>query len=219
MTAPLTIDYYTDILCVWAWIAQRRVEELHQHWGERVVIRPRYVDVFGDVDGRIGRQWGERGGYAGYAAHVLEAAQPFEDAPVNPDVWHRVRPVTSLNAHLVLKAVTRLQGDAQAARLALRLRRAFFVEGEDIGRLPRVRELALEAGTAASALDAEIASGRAQAALMADYQQAHQEQIQGSPSWVLNQGRQKLYGNVGYRVLHANVEELIRRPPQEASWC
>ena len=28
MNQPLVIDYYTDILCVWAWVAQRRIEEL-----------------------------------------------------------------------------------------------------------------------------------------------------------------------------------------------
>ena len=27
-TPPIVIDYYTDVLCVWAWIAQRRIDEL-----------------------------------------------------------------------------------------------------------------------------------------------------------------------------------------------
>jgi CubicO group peptidase (beta-lactamase class C family) len=43
--------------------------------------------------------------------------------------------------------------------------------------------------------------------------------VRGSPTWVLNEGRQVIYGNVGYRVLNANVEELINRPIEEASWC
>ena len=28
-----------------------------------------------------------------------------------------------------------------------------------------------------------------------------------------------LYGNVGYRILDANIEELARHPGLEASWC
>jgi hypothetical protein len=32
-------------------------------------------------------------------------------------------------------------------------------------------------------------------------------------------GRQKLFGNVGYRLLEANVQELLRAPKDEASWC
>ena len=44
--------------------------------------------------------------------------------------------------------------------------------------------------------------------------------IQGSPSFVLNEGRQKLFGNVGFRILDANIQELLRAPQTEqASWC
>jgi hypothetical protein len=32
-------------------------------------------------------------------------------------------------------------------------------------------------------------------------------------------GRQILYGNVGYRVLHSNIEQLLKHPQDEASWC
>jgi hypothetical protein len=35
----------------------------------------------------------------------------------------------------------------------------------------------------------------------------------------MNDGRQKLFGNVGYRLLEANVQELLRTPAGEASWC
>ena len=44
--------------------------------------------------------------------------------------------------------------------------------------------------------------------------------IEGSPSLVLNQGRQKLYGNVGFRIIEANILELLRQPrADDASWC
>ena len=43
--------------------------------------------------------------------------------------------------------------------------------------------------------------------------------LEGSPTYLLDNGRQKLYGNVGYRVLEANVQELIERPEGIASWC
>jgi hypothetical protein len=36
----------------------------------------------------------------------------------------------------------------------------------------------------------------------------------------MNEGRQRLFGDVGYRLIEANVEELLRgRTPDEASWC
>jgi hypothetical protein len=56
--------------------------------------------------------------------------------------------------------------------------------------------------------------------LAADYQDADKMRIEGSPSLVLNEGRQKLYGNVGFRLIEANVQGLINAPgTDEASWC
>ena len=41
-----------------------------------------------------------------------------------------------------------------------------------------------------------------------------------SPTFILNEGRQKLYGNVGYRVIEANLQELLKSPDaSQASWC
>ena len=57
------------------------------------------------------------------------------------------------------------------------------------------------------------------AALMADYQQAKLQSLKGSPTYIIDNGRQVLYGNVGYRVLLANIEEQLKTPANEASWC
>ncbi|MEJ2378395.1 MAG: hypothetical protein P8Y71_24425 [Pseudolabrys sp.] len=71
-----------------------------------------------------------------------------------------------------------------------------------------------------TAVAAEIDNGAAFAALAADIQERDRLRIEGSPTFVLNQGRQKLYGNVGYRVIEANIRELLRTPSVgEMSWC
>jgi hypothetical protein len=36
---------------------------------------------------------------------------------------------------------------------------------------------------------------------------------------MLGEGRQKLYGNVGYRILEANIQEVLADPSERASWC
>ena len=65
-----------------------------------------------------------------------------------------------------------------------------------------------------------IADGRAHALLDSDYKDAESLGVKGSPTMILNEGRQKLYGNIGYRIIEANIQELLRDPdPDQASWC
>lgn len=219
MSGRLRIEYYTDVLCVWAWIAERRNQELLLTLPDQIELHCQFVDLFGDTESRIGVGWSEKGGYLGFGDHVRHSAEPYDDATVHPDVWTRVRPRTSANAHLVIKAVQLLKGDTAARELARALRVAFFTQAADIGVLGLDLEIAEECGHAPADVREILESGGALAALLSDIKSCHERRVVGSPTWVMNQGRQILYGNVGYRVLHANVEELLRRPEHEASWC
>ncbi len=219
MNSPLRVDYYTDVLCIWAWIAQRRIDEIEESRGKEIVIQHHCLNVFGDTANRIGNKWSDRGGYAGFAKHVRESAAPYTSAPVDPRVWRYVRPHTSATAHLILKAAELTATPDEARSLADTLRASFFVDALDIGNVGVVLEVACGAGFDKTDLQSAIESGQAHAALMADYEHAQELGIKGSPSWVLNDGRQILYGNVGYRVLNANIEELLKSPAHEASWC
>lgn len=219
MNVPLVIDYYTDILCVWAWVAQRRIDELNLELGTQIDLRYHYVDVFGDVPSKMGVQWEGAGHYEGYARHVRESAEAFKDVVVNPKIWTEVRPVTSANAHLVLKAVELAYGRKQSVDSDLMLRRAFFVDAMDIGDMQVIFGLLEAQGLDAGLVRQRIMSGEAMAALMGDYQKSKHLNIKGSPSYVIDGGRQVLYGNVGYRVIRANIQELLKHPQEEASWC
>lgn len=219
MIQALIIDYYSDVLCVWAWIAQRRIDELNQTLGNKIELKHCYLDVFGDVPTKMNAQWQEKGGYAGFAAHVHESASVFEDATTNPKIWTEVRPATSANAHLVLKAVEIAYDKNNSIALALKLRTAFFVDAQDIGDLDTLYELAASIGLQPHTIKTCIHNGSAMAALMGDYQKSKQLNLKGSPSFVMDGGRQILYGNVGYRVLLANVEALLTKTENEPSWC
>jgi predicted DsbA family dithiol-disulfide isomerase len=219
MTEPLIVDYYTDILCVWAWIAQRRIDELNAQLGDKIEIRRYYIDVFGDVAKNIDAGWQQRGGYTGFAEHVEQAAASFDDAPINSAIWSEVRPVTSANAHLTLKAVELVYDKQRSVDAALMLRNSFFNEAQDIGRLEVILQLIGDFGLDRDLVNNSIGDGTAMAALMRDYQTARENNIKGSPSYVLDGGRQILYGNVGYRVIRTNIEELLKHPRDEASWC
>ena len=214
---PVQVDYYTDVLCIWAWISQRRVDALVKDFGQRVELNYRCVNVFGDALTKLDQLWQHRGGLDAYAQHVHEVAGQF-DLTIHPGIWKHIKPRSSLNAHLVVQAVSRLS-PARLADALFAIRQAFFVQAQDISDFDSLTEIVSGIGLTAEDIRHQLASGHAAARLMADYQQADTLRLRGSPSFVLNEGRQILFGNVGYRVLHANVEELLNQPEADASWC
>jgi predicted DsbA family dithiol-disulfide isomerase len=155
-TSPIIIDYFTDALCVWAWIAQPRLEELHRQYGNRVQIRHRNVDIFGDSHNKILTKWGEQSGFENFASHVEQSASSFEHCNIHPDIWRQVRPCSSQQAHLFLKAVQLVADDQAVESMSLRVREAFFCEALDIANLSRLLELADEKDLDCSGLETVI---------------------------------------------------------------
>jgi len=219
MSKPLVVDYYSDVLCVWAWIAQRRLDELNKCLGDKIELRYHYLDVFGDATKKIPTQWCDRGGFEGFSAHVVESASIYEDAHINADIWSKTRPTSSANPHLVLKAIELTYSCQQSIELALKFRQAFFIEAKDISDIEVLFSLIEQVGLDSMQVNKAIVDGSAIAGLMNNYQQAKALGLKGSPSYIIDNGRQTLYGNVGYRVLLANIEEQLNKPVSEASWC
>lgn len=219
MKSTLSLTYYSDVLCVWAYISQARVDEVADKFSREVVIDYRFCSVFGDAADKIETGWAERGGYDGFARHVQEAAAAFEHIRLHPDIWRRDRPASSMPAHLLVKAVQRTDPDRCTAVMR-ELRRAFFERCENISRWHVLQSVLEATGVDAGAAREVIDSGMAHADLDADHRGQRTLMIQGSPTFILNEGRQKLYGNVGYGVIEANIRELLRSPMAgAASWC
>ncbi|PCI60880.1 MAG: disulfide bond formation protein DsbA [Gammaproteobacteria bacterium] len=219
MNEKLIVHYYTDILCVWAWIAQPRIEELNKNFPHNIIIKHHYLDIFGNTAEKIQRQWAERGSYNGFSQHVVDSAKPYKDALINADIWSKTRPASSSNAHLILKAVELCHDQSTSIKMALIFRKAFFIDALDISNITQLYNILQQHGIDENPIRQTLLNGTAMAELMLDYQQAKQQRLKGSPTYIIDNGRQILYGNVGYRVLHANIEEQLKQPNNEASWC
>jgi predicted DsbA family dithiol-disulfide isomerase len=223
--ARVKIEHFSDVLCVWAYFSEPRMAEVMKNFSGEVDVTYRFVSVFGDVPGKIASNWAPKGGYAAFGEHTLQNAAQFPELQMDARIWRDVRPASSLGPHLYLKAIDLCERDGVCAggtfaRALSAMRAAFFAQGRDIG-LDEIQQAVGEgAGAKAALLAPYLGDGRAAAALMADYKAAEQLHIMGSPTLVLNEGRQKLYGNVGYRIIEANIQELLRSPrPDQASWC
>jgi predicted DsbA family dithiol-disulfide isomerase len=210
---------FTDVLCVWAYIAQVRIDEAKANFGDALEITPRCCSVFGDTVSKIGLGWADRDSYQGFNRHLREIGERFEHIDIHPDVWLKTRPASSLGAHLAIKALQHID-HGLADSFTRALRGAFFDECLDIARWSVQRDVLGLVGANVADVEAVLESGVAHAALASDIAAAEARRIQGSPTFVLNEGRQILYGNVGYLVLEANVREMLRAPSEEnASWC
>ena len=215
----LSITCFSDVLCVWAYIAQVRLDEVAHNYPDQVEIRHRFCTVFGDTADKIGAGWRERGGYSGFGAHVLESAQPYAHVSIHPDIWKACRPASSIPAHLALKAVQRID-DTACERILKDIRLAFFRDVRDIAQASVLKDILSACGLPAGRVWEFIDNGIAHADLEGDRRAQNTLLVQGSPSYILNEGRQKLYGNVGYGVIDANIRELLRTPGAgAASWC
>lgn len=219
ISSPLVIDYFSDVLCVWAWISQRRVEELHRQFGDNIIIKPRFIDIFGNVEHKMTTNWQNKGGLDAFAKHVHNAASNFEHVGIHPDLWQVNVPTTSANAHLMIKAVDLVAGEQIAQQYALAVRKAFYLSAQDISDMSVLLDLLTQFKLEQSSISEVLNNGTALASLMTDQQLAKKDQVKGSPTFVMDNGRQSLFGNVGYRVLQANVEELLANHECEASWC
>jgi predicted DsbA family dithiol-disulfide isomerase len=221
----LPIVYFSDVLCVWAFFAELRLAEVRRAFGEQVEFEYRFCPVFGDVPGKIDSVWRDRGGYDGFGDHVQHAAQAFPEVALHPNLWRNVRPASSASPHLFLKAVQLAETEGKCAEgtfecALVLMREAFFIRGFDIARREVQRGVGAEAGADGAHVLGYLEDGRAHAALSADYKHAETLGVKGSPTMILNEGRQKLFGNVGYRIIEANIQELLRDPnPDRASWC
>lgn len=231
--SQVKIEYHSDILCIWAYVAQRRVEQLIRTFGDQIEVTAYFCSVFPDARSKIARQWEHRGGFEGYSAHVQSVAAKFPHIEVHKDVWQKAIPRTSAGAHLFVKAVDIVQAanletdlaaipylERLSTRAALALRHAFFGEARDISDWNTHRDIASSLAIDYSQIEQAIQSSEALARLEADYALGQAKDVKGSPTFLMNEGRQKLFGNVGYKLIEANVHEVLEGKNEgEASWC
>ena len=220
------IEHFSDVLCVWAYVSQIRVNELQQQFGEQVEMDYHFVHVFGHAHQKLQAQWGARGGAGAYAEHVKAVVAQFGHVPLHDGIWVRNAPRSSLPAHLFLCALKLLDPDTLGEssetafeRAAWAVRQAFFRDLIDISRLDELLTIAETLKLPVAGIEANLENGAAHALLSEDITLARDKSVRASPTLLFNEGRQALTGNVGYRVIEANVRELLRAPADQSSWC
>ncbi len=232
MKKTIKLSYYSDVLCFWAYAAQISLDELKMKFGDQIKIDYHFISVFGNTEQRIGKGWKDQGGYKGFSKHIIKAARTFPHLYVSPDIWKLNLPKTSATSHCFLKAIQLLEqkhrvsseiatvdGKSLFEESLWRVRCAFFEEALDIGEISVLKNIVEDLQLPMAEIEKLLNNGSALAALMSDMERKESLKLEGSPSYVLNDGKQKLFGNVGYRVIEANVMELLEHDENRLSWC
>lgn len=215
----ISLTYFSDVLCIWAYIAQARIDEVERQYGQQVDVDYRFCSVFADTRHKMATVWNDRGGYEGFADHLQDVGSQFDHIKLHPGIWRECRPLSSTPAHLTLKAAQQVSA-TQSEQLLHNIRQAFFERALDISNNDILEQLLEETQIPVEPIRKVFRSGEAHALLEGDLREKEALKISGSPTFVLNEGRQKLYGNVGYGVIEANIKEVLKSPNAgAASWC
>jgi len=229
----IRIHYFTDVLCVWAYLAQIRLDELIKKYSENIEISYHFISIFGCTSKRIGDGWKDKGSYTGFSKHTQNVCRTYPHIELHKDIWAKNTPKTSATSHLVIKAVQCLIDDGTIQNKIItgngersvfeefiwQIRLAFFKDLKDISKMSVLMEIAKSMNLPVTKIQDMLDDGSALAELFRDVELQEEYGVEGSPTYILNNGRQKLYGNVGYRIIEANIHEILYQPELEASWC
>ncbi len=184
------ITIWSDLRCPWAYVAVIRLHRMRDHLrADRVEFEHRaYPLELADrsrLDGR--RMTGE--------IVALAQLEPTAFSSYPNESW----PTTYLPAFEAQKWGFSLGQDI-GERFDLALRRAFFLHGHNLSLRHEILAVADAEGLGSDQLAAALDDGRFRKAVMADYVEATDLAIEGSPQVVLPDGTTHLNPGIGYRV-------------------
>ena len=220
----LRFAYWSDPLCIWAFVAQRPLEALLETHAGRLDVDYHVIPVFGSVPHRFRVGSWAAAGVEGRVAATAKVAAEHGHPEVDGSCWRRATPTSSWAVGAAIKAVfvdeaAGLQPEGAGPMFQKDMRQAFFVEGLNTShravQLERAEALGLDVAQLARQLD----SGLGLALLAEDDEERQRARLQGSPTWVFDGGRAVLYGRVNQAVLRHTVLDLLAGLAPGGSSC
>jgi predicted DsbA family dithiol-disulfide isomerase len=218
MPKQVSFSYWSDPLCIWALVSQKKLDLILGELGEHVHVEHRIVPVFGSVSWRFQKGAWAKDGVEGRVAATRRIAEQGGRADVSGECWRKVMPASSWAPSMAIKAVFAMD-DELGAPYQCALRERFFVGEQNIALRSVQLEVAEDMGVARGPIEARLDDGSALAAVCEDDAEKERLRIQGSPTYVFDNGRAMLYGNFDFRILHSTVEELVRGVGPGGSAC
>lgn len=220
----VAFEYWSDPLCVWAFVAQTKLDQILDEAGDKLEVRYHIVPVFGSIPWRFSAgPWADQG-VEGRIEATRRIAENNGRHDVSGECWAKDCPSSSWSSGAASKAVFGAENDGEiapgrGAEFLLQLRERFFVDRLNIARRDVQLQVAERLEIPRASVERRLDDGSALAALWEDERRKQELKIQGSPTYVFDGGRAMLYGNFSFGILHATVEELVGGLSPGASRC
>lgn len=220
----IEFSYWSDPLCIWALVAQEKLDRVLGELGRQLIVDYRIVPVFGSVPWRFTQGPWAKEGIAGRVAATRRIAEQAGRADVSGECWRKAAPASSWAPATAIKAVFAMEARGECASESgslyqRTLRERFFVGEENVARRSVQLAVAEAQGLPRAPIEQQLDDGTALAAVWEDHIEKERLKIQGSPTYVFDGGRAMLYGNFEYGMLRSTVEELVRGIHPGSSAC
>ena len=190
MSAPITVDIWSDIACPWCYIGKRKFEQGLAEFAGRDDVEVTYhsfelaPDTPVDFDGsEIDFLVRHKGMPADQVRGMLDQVRGIAaDVGLDYD-FDSLQHTKTLKAH---EALHFAREHGRQLDLVERLFKAYFEEGRHVGRPDELADLAAEIGLDRDEVIAALDSGAYAPAVAADIDQARAYGISGVPFFVIN---------------------------------
>ena len=105
MPHRLQFSYWSDPLCIWALVAQQKLDSVLGELGDHVRVDYRIVPVFGSVPWRFAAGPWAKDGVDGRVAAPRRIAEEGGRSDVSGECWRRAMPASSWAPAAAIKAV------------------------------------------------------------------------------------------------------------------
>lgn len=183
---PVKVEIWTDVQCIWCYIAGARFDNaVTQFNGDVNVVYRSFLlqpDAPVEIDERTLNERRNRfpSEQRERVFRQLRELTTAEELPYDPD---RSQPT---NSRLALELLHHAETMGYRKVLTDRLFRAYFAEGRHIGHLDELIELATEVGVDPKASRTALTEHRYATAIDRDIQRAHKMGVQGVPFYIIN---------------------------------
>ena len=188
MTEPIKVDIWSDVQCPWCYIGKRKFEAGAAEFGGAVEVEYHSFELAPDTpvdfDGSPADYLAQRKGLPLPQVHqMLERVTGIaKDVGLDYNFDH-VHQTNTVISHELLHFA---KSKGRQAEMKERLLKAYFVNGEHVGRIPDLVEIAVELGFDRDEVTEALESHRFLADVKADVALAQEYGIQGVPFFVID---------------------------------